>query len=116
MSRHLPPSPIWSHEISGFAVWVNGGLIEITYPDDFTRLSTDEALAFAIQFPSALAEAASWANRWDVVTRTYRGEQWASKPIAENNDLRAENGELRRQVETLTVERDTANARAAAVL
>lgn len=65
-----PPAPVWGSE--GLAVWVNGGLIEITAGGDFIRLAPEEAAALPAGFASAIAAATAWAARWDGTARSYR--------------------------------------------
>lgn len=67
-----PPSPVWCDESSGLAVWVNGGLVEVTLGDGFARLTPEEAAGLPAGFGLAVAEACSWARRWDGVARSYR--------------------------------------------
>lgn len=68
-----PPGPIWSDEITGMAVHVNGGLVEVSLPDEWSgRLLPSEAATLATEFAAAIAEATAWAERWDIVTGSYR--------------------------------------------
>lgn len=70
MTAPKPPAPIWLDETSGLAVWVNGGLIEIS--DCFSRITPEEARQLAAAFAQAITEACAWAARWDGEARTYR--------------------------------------------
>lgn len=68
-----PPCPIWADDgTSGIAVWVNGGLVEITLAG-FARLTLDEAADLPAAFTQAIDDARSWAARWDSASRTYTG-------------------------------------------
>lgn len=73
-----PPGPIWADWNNpegsiGAAVYVNGGLVEINLADGWSgRLIPAEATKFAADLQAAVAEACSWAERWDGTTRTYR--------------------------------------------
>lgn len=66
-----PPPPIWRLD---FNVWVgvNGGCVEIGGLDWSGRRTPAEASRIAEQLSAAVAEANSWAARWDVYTGTYR--------------------------------------------
>jgi|GEM_PF-3475743 len=67
-----PPRPVWADDIIGAAVHVNGGLVEINLADGWSgRLTPAEAVQLAADLQSAVAEANSWAARWNPDTRTY---------------------------------------------
>ena len=68
-----PPSPVWCDEVTGAAVCVNGGYVEISVPDGWSgRLTPVEALNLVADMSAAVAEATGWASRWDGVNRQYR--------------------------------------------
>lgn len=68
-----PPGPLWSDDITGAAVYVNGGYIEINLPDGWSgRLEPGEAVALVAAMSHAVADAKDWAMRWDGEARAYR--------------------------------------------
>lgn len=68
-----PTAPIWQDETTSLAVWVNGGLIEITMADGWSgRCLPSEVATIGAQLASAIAEATAWAERWDITTGGYR--------------------------------------------
>jgi hypothetical protein len=67
-----PPGPLWSDDITGAAVYVNGGYIEISLPYESCRLEPGEAVALVAAMSHAVAEAKDWAMRWDGKARAYR--------------------------------------------
>lgn len=68
-----PPAPIWQDETTSLAVWVNGGLIEITMADGWSgRCLPAEVATIGAQLSDAIAEATAWAMRWDTTARGYR--------------------------------------------
>ncbi|WP_349318894.1 hypothetical protein [Mycolicibacterium canariasense] len=68
-----PPAPIWQDETSSLAVWVNGGVIELTMADGWSgRLLLDEVAALPTEFTKAIEAAHWWADRWDSAARCYR--------------------------------------------
>lgn len=76
-----PPNPIWHDDASGLEVYINGALIELNMGDGWSgRLEPAEAVAAAAGLAAAVADAQTWAARWDGVARTYRplGEQVAA--------------------------------------
>lgn len=73
MTALKPPSPIWRHEDTGLAVWVNGGLIELTMNDGWSgRMLPSEVAQLGAELASAITEATTWTERWDIVTGDYR--------------------------------------------
>lgn len=67
-----PSSPIWQDDVSGLAVWVNGGLIELTMGDGWSgRLLSTEAASIPAGFAQAIAKAEAWVERWDITTGCY---------------------------------------------
>ena len=74
MTAPVPTSLVWEDDaVTGAAVWVNGGLVEVTLPDGWSgRLTPSEALVFADGLAAAVAEAGRLAARWDATTGTYR--------------------------------------------
>jgi hypothetical protein len=80
-----PPAPIWCDDTSGMAVWVNGGLIEIS--DCWARITPDEAAALATEFTKAIEEARGWAARWDGQTRSYYPRPEGVRILRANGDL-----------------------------
>ncbi len=68
--RMVEGSPFWDCE---FGAWVavNGGLVEFGGPD-LWRLTPEEATRLVESLSAAVAEANSWAKRWDPITGTYR--------------------------------------------
>lgn len=87
IATEAPPSPIWeSRDHGGLAVWVNGGLIEVTAGMDFARFDADEAAELPVPFAQAIAEARAWAARWDVYTGTYRPATDPACVVCESTD------------------------------
>lgn len=80
-----PPSPLWVDDSIELAVWMNGGLVEITLADGWSgRLTPDQAARVdAVGFATALATAQEWAQRWDVDARAYR----SVSPISGTSEL-----------------------------
>lgn len=71
-----PPAPLWSNELTGLSVWLNGPFIEITmngFDGGWSgRLTAEQtARVDAAGFAAALESAREWAGRWDVDTRSY---------------------------------------------
>lgn len=68
-----PPDPVWQDEASGLTVWVNGGLIELTMAEGWSgRLLPSEVANLPEDLSDAINEAASWVDRWDIRTGSYR--------------------------------------------
>lgn len=68
----VPPSPVWGDDRVGAAVYVNGGLVEINLADGWSgRLTPAEAITLMGNLAAAVAQACSWASRWNTDTRTY---------------------------------------------
>ncbi|QOC55903.1 hypothetical protein SEA_DIRTYBOI_41 [Gordonia phage DirtyBoi] len=83
-----PPSPLWSDELTGLSVWLNGPFIEITmhgFDGGWSgRLTADQAAQVdAAGFATALATAQEWAQRWDIDARAYR----SVSPISGTREL-----------------------------
>ena len=73
MSAAEPPAPIWQDDVSGLAVWVNGGLIELSMSDGWSgRMLPSEAEGIPAGFAQAITEAREWVERWDIATGGYR--------------------------------------------
>lgn len=66
-----PPAPIWRDPVSGLAVYVRGGLIELWFQDSANTLLPSQADEFADELATAIAEATAWCERWDIVTGDY---------------------------------------------
>lgn len=67
--------PVWESgdgPSAGLAVYVNGGLIEISC--ERLLVEPDEAGELGLQFVQALVDARRWARRWNTETRTYDAE------------------------------------------
>ncbi|QDH92482.1 hypothetical protein SEA_DMITRI_39 [Gordonia phage Dmitri] len=76
MSDHpeVPPAPLWSDDLTGLAVWMNGPFIEITMDGEgwSGRLTAEQIATMRVdEFSAALATARAWAARWDITTRRY---------------------------------------------
>lgn len=76
--RMVAGAPLWDC-LFGAWVAVNGGFVEIGGIDS-TRRTPDEAEQLVESLNAAVAEAKSWAQRWDPITGTY-ATQDASTPI-----------------------------------
>lgn len=73
MTAVKPPAPVWESVVANASVWVNGGFVEFNLSDGWSgRLLPAEAAQLASELSGAVAEANSWAARWDVYTGTYR--------------------------------------------
>jgi len=73
MTALTPPEPVWESVVANASVWVNGGFVEINLSDGWSgRLLPAEAAQLVLELSGAVAEANSWAARWDVYTGTYR--------------------------------------------
>lgn len=66
-----PPDPIWEDDYTHMSVHVVGGLVELRLASACQRLTPHSAAELAPALSSALAEAAAWADRWDIVTGCY---------------------------------------------
>ncbi|QWY82310.1 hypothetical protein SEA_PHISHY_36 [Gordonia phage Phishy] len=71
-----PPAPLWSDELTGLSVWLNGAFVEITmngFDGGWSgRLTVEQVTRVdTAGFGAALVAAAEWAERWDADTHSY---------------------------------------------
>lgn len=71
MTATTPPDPIWEDDATGMSVRVNGGLVELRAKSAYHVLTPNGVSDLAPALFAALIEAASWVDRWDIVTGDY---------------------------------------------